>query len=254
MLLIPCHEHGLYHHAAGADEHGHKNEHKSGAQSGAGHMQELLPRTGAVERRRLIEVGADIRQPREENQHLIAAPLPGAQNHDPQHRGLGIAEPVVRRHAEDPEEGIEQSRLGGREDRKPQIRRDAERNHDRSEETDLEDPDPRFLPVDEHGEPERQPDLERHNTDDEFQRIDDRVVQHSVVADLLKRPLEVRDTGVVVHGRGTHQIELRKRIAERIQDREQNKEERHHYGGEQHQIRCQGRAHGIMFGAAFRPA
>ena len=100
---------------------------------------DLLPRPGAVHRRRLVEVPRDLLQSGEVEDEVEAERPPDGGDRERRHRPRRVAEPARRGHADLGERGVEQAQAG-RVEPDPDQRHDRGRQDVRREERQAEEP------------------------------------------------------------------------------------------------------------------
>ena len=198
-----------------------------GVSSGRVTWRNRRRRPGAVDARRVVVVGRDRLEPREEDDRVGREALPDRHRDDRRHRPEGIADPLLGRDAEHAEELVEEAGRGA-VDPGPD---EADRDRRGDERQEVHRPDPGDAPqrlVERERETERQRQPERHRHD----RVEGRVAERHPEPPVVEQP------GVVVEadpvGRA-QQVPAREADPERRDDRagREEREADHHRRDEQ---------------------
>ena len=125
-------------------------------------MPEPLPAVGAIHRGRLLQGPVNALQPRQENDHVIAGPLPDTDKDEGRHRPLDAVHPLRPRNMEDAADDVVDEPQVGIEQEAPH-QRDSRHGDDAGEEVDgpkQADP-PQFL-IGQQRQAEREEHAGRH--------------------------------------------------------------------------------------------
>ena len=182
-----------------------------GVSSGSVTWRNRAAATRPVDARRVVVVGRDRLEPREEDDRVGGEALPDRHRDDRRHRPEGVADPLLGRDAEHVEELVEEA-VGRAVDPGPH---EAHRDRRGDQRQEVHGPDPRDAPerlVEREREAERQGHPERHR----HERVERRVAERHPEAPVAQEP------GVVVEAdpvRRPQQVPAGEADPERGEDR-----------------------------------